>query len=85
VVKLIASRTSVIVRSNFPQQEMEFYLGSIYDQKLINFKILLKSDPQSSAQGLASVLTSCEEILIYQQTKTLKSRFSTFISSKIYG
>ena len=65
---------------------MEFYLGSTYDQKLINFKILLKGDPESSAQDLMpSFITSCEEIIIYEQTKSLKSKLSTFISSKIYG
>jgi hypothetical protein len=37
------------------------------------------------AQGLNSILTNCEEVLAHQQVKTLKSRLSTFISSKLYG
>ena len=32
-----------------------------------------------------SILTNCEEVLAHQQVKTLKSRLSTFISSKLYG
>lgn len=46
---------------------------------------MLRADPDSSALSLSSILTSCDELLVHQQVKTLKSRLSTFISSKIYG
>lgn len=46
-------------------------------------KICLRSDPEGSINRLSSILTSSEEILIHQETKTLKNRFSQFISSKL--
>jgi hypothetical protein len=46
-------------------------------------KISLRSDPEGSFNRLSSILTSSEEILVYQEAKSLKSRFSHFISSKL--
>ena len=84
-MRLAEAAITIIPRSNFPQQELAFYLGSSSNQKVVSFKVFLRADPESSALSLSSVLTSCEEVLIHQEVKTLKSRLSTFISSKIYG
>jgi hypothetical protein len=67
--------------NGFPQHEISFLLGSNVEQRVARLKFTLRNDPSSG--GGASVMTHFEETLIYQEPKTLTSRFSNFLSSKL--
>lgn len=74
-------------RQGFKEHAISFLLGSSSQQKVFSLRVTLRLFSEGgstlSSYGMQSVMAEKEEVLVYSEQATIRSRISNFISSKL--